>query len=52
MIEDVDGASATVKVLSRRDGHQWLLPRNSGYAPIDGDQATIMGKVVTVLRAL
>lgn len=26
MLEDVDGASATVKVLSRRDGHQWLLP--------------------------
>ena len=52
MIEDVDGASATVKVLSRRDGHQWLLPRNSSYAPIDGDHATIMGKVVTVLRAL
>ena len=52
MIEDVDGASATVKVLSRRDGHQWLLPRNSNYAPIDGDHATIMGKVVTVLRAL
>ena len=52
MIEDVDGASATVKVLSRRDGHQWLLPRNPSYAPIDGDQATIMGKVVTVLRAL
>ena len=52
MIEDVDGASATVKVLSRRDGHQWLLPRNSSYPPIDGDHATILGKVVTVLRAL
>ena len=52
MIEDVDGASATVKVLSRRDGHQWLLPRNSSYPPIDGDHATIMGKVVTVLRSL
>ena len=52
MIEDVDGVSATVKVLSRRDGHQWLLPRNSSYAPINGDHATIMGKVVTVLRAL
>ena len=52
MVEDVAGASATVKVLSRRDGHQWLLPRNSSYAPIDGDRATIMGKVVTVLRAL
>ncbi|WP_315582866.1 transcriptional repressor LexA [Actinomyces viscosus] len=52
MVEDVDGASATVKVLSRRDGHQWLLPRNPSYAPIDGDRATIMGKVVTVLRSL
>lgn len=52
MIEDVDGPSATVKVLSRKDGHQWLLPRNPSYSPIPGDQATIMGKVVTVLRAL
>lgn len=52
MIEDVAGPSATVKVLSRKDGHQWLLPRNPSYAPIPGDQATIMGKVVTVLRAL
>lgn len=52
MIEEPDGASATVKVLSRRDGHQWLLPRNPAYAPIDGDEATIMGKVVAVLRSL
>ena len=52
MLDDVDGASATVKVLSRKDGHQWLLPRNPDYAPIPGDDATIMGRVVTVLRAL
>ena len=52
LLQDVDGHSATVKVLSRRDGHQWLLPRNPDYAPIPGDEATIMGKVVTVLRAL
>ena len=52
MLNDVDGATATVKVLSRRDGHQWLLPRNADYAPIPGDQATIMGKVVAVLRSL
>ncbi|WP_147680266.1 transcriptional repressor LexA [Actinomyces ruminicola] len=52
MVEDVDGVSATVKVLSRKDGHQWLLPRNPDYAPIPGDEATIMGRVVTVLRAL
>lgn len=43
---------ATVKVLKRRDGHQWLLPQNSLYEPILGDQASIMGKVVTVLRSL
>ena len=34
------------------NGHQWLLPRNPDYAPIPGDEATIMGKVVTVLRSL
>ncbi|MGO1173508.1 MAG: transcriptional repressor LexA [Actinomycetaceae bacterium] len=47
----IDG-EATVKVLSRRDGHVWLLPRNSSYAPIPGDDATILGKVVAVLRTL
>jgi repressor LexA len=41
---------ATVKTLKRRDGHVWLMPHNPAYAPILGDQATIMGKVVTVLR--
>ncbi|GAA1805650.1 transcriptional repressor LexA [Nesterenkonia flava] len=43
---------ATVKTLKRRDGHQWLLPQNRMYEPILGDDATIMGKVVTVLRSL
>ena len=52
MLDDVDGATATVKVLSRKDGHQWLLPRNPDYTPIPGDLAAIMGKVVTVLRSL
>src|SRR5690606_24303658 len=41
---------ATVKTLRRRDGHVWLMPHNPAYAPIDGDKARIMGKVVTVLR--
>lgn len=41
---------ATVKVLSHKDGHQWLMPRNENYAPINGDDATILGKVVTVIR--
>lgn len=43
---------ATVKTLKRRDGHVWLMPHNPAYAPILGDDATIMGKVVSVLRRL
>jgi repressor LexA len=45
----IDG-DATVKTLQRKDGHAWLLPHNPAYAPIDGDEATILGKVVSVLR--
>ena len=47
----LDG-EATVKVFRQRDGHTWLLPRNSAFEPILGDHAQILGKVVTVLRAL
>lgn len=43
---------ATVKVFRQRDGHTWLLPRNSNFEPIVGDHAEVLGKVVTVLRAL
>ena len=43
---------ATVKTLSRRDGHVWLLPANDSYAPIPGDDARVMGKVVSVFRKL
>jgi len=43
---------ATVKVFQRRDGHVWLLPRNSAFAPILGDHAEILGKVVAVLRSV
>ena len=43
---------ATVKVFRQRDGHTWLLPRNSNFEPILGDYAEVLGKVVTVLRAL
>ncbi len=45
----IDG-EATVKTLSRRDGHAWLLPHNDAYAPIPGDDALILGRVVSVLR--
>jgi len=43
---------ATVKTLKRRDGHVWLMPHIPAYAPILGDDATIMGRVVSVLRRL
>lgn len=43
---------ATVKELSHSDGHRWLLPKNPDYSPILGDQATILGRVVTVVRSL
>jgi len=45
----LDG-EATVKTFQRRDGHVWLMPHNPAYSPIDGDEATILGRVVTVLR--
>ena len=41
---------ATVKVFRRRNGHVVLEPRNPAYADIDGDQARILGRVVSVLR--
>jgi repressor LexA len=43
---------ATVKTFKRRDGHVWLMPHNEAYEPIPGDDATILGKVVAVLRRL
>lgn len=43
---------ATVKVFRQRDGHTWLLPRNSAFEPIMGDEAQILGKVVAVLRSV
>jgi repressor LexA len=43
---------ATVKVFRQRDGHTWLLPRNSAFEPIIGDDATLLGKVVAVLRSI
>ncbi|HEV7148560.1 MAG TPA: transcriptional repressor LexA [Pedococcus sp.] len=43
-------SEATVKTFKRRDGHVWLMPHNSAFEPIDGDHATILGKVTAVLR--
>ena len=45
----LDG-EATVKTFRRREGHVWLMPANDAYSPIDGDAATILGRVTAVLR--
>jgi repressor LexA len=54
MIESDTSADreATVKTFRKRDGHVWLIPHNPAYAPILGDDATIVGKVVAVLRRI
>ncbi|WP_200807828.1 transcriptional repressor LexA [Demequina sp. NBRC 110056] len=41
---------ATVKTFRHKDGQVWLMPHNPLYTPIDGTHASIMGKVVSVLR--
>ena len=47
----IDG-EATVKTFKRRDGHVWLMPANPAYEPIPGDDASVLGRVVAVLRRL
>ena len=44
------GDEATVKTFKRTPGQVWLLPHNPAYEPIDGNEASILGKVVAVLR--
>ena len=45
----IDG-EATVKTLQKKSGQVWLLPHNDAFEPIDGTHASILGKVVTVMR--
>jgi repressor LexA len=47
----IDG-EATVKTYQRKHGHVWLLPHNDVYEPIPGDDALVLGRVVTVLRRI
>jgi repressor LexA len=47
----LDG-EATVKTFQRKNGQVWLLPHNEAYDPIDGTDATILGKVTAVLRRM
>jgi repressor LexA len=45
----VDG-EATVKTLQRSGNHVWLMPHNPAYAPIPGDEATLLGRAVALVR--
>ncbi|MFH8257822.1 transcriptional repressor LexA [Streptomyces roseolus] len=48
----LDG-EATVKRFQRdAAGHAWLVPHNPRFRPLAADDATILGKVVAVLRAV
>nr|VDG63461.1 LexA repressor [Streptococcus thermophilus] len=43
---------ATVKEFHKDSSGVWLLPHNEAFAPIKGDEAEIMGLVVSVFRKL
>ena len=45
----IDG-EATVKTFKRTAGQVWLMPHNPAFDPIQGNEAAILGKVVTVIR--
>jgi repressor LexA len=45
----IDG-EATVKTFKRTRGQVWLMPHNPVFDPIPGNDAAILGKVVTVIR--
>lgn len=47
----IDG-EATVKEFHKDSTGIWLLPHNDAFSPIPGENAEIMGKVVSVLRKL
>ena len=44
------GDEATVKRLCRKDGQVWLIPENDAYAPINGNEAELIGLVKAVVR--
>ncbi|MGV0834713.1 transcriptional repressor LexA [Mycolicibacterium thermoresistibile] len=47
----IDG-EATVKTFKRSRGQVWLMPHNPVYEPIPGNEAAVLGKVVTVIRKI
>jgi repressor LexA len=47
----IDG-EATVKTFKRTGNQVWLMPHNPAFDPIPGDDAAVLGKVVTVIRKI
>jgi repressor LexA len=47
----IDG-EATVKTFKRTADQIWLMPHNPAFDPIPGNQAVVLGKVVTVIRKI
>ncbi|MBF6181421.1 transcriptional repressor LexA [Nocardia otitidiscaviarum] len=47
----IDG-EATVKTFKRTGSQVWLMPHNPLFEPIPGNDAQILGKVVTVIRKI
>jgi len=43
---------ATVKTFKRTRGQVWLMPHNRAFDPIPGNDAAVLGKVVTVIRKI
>lgn len=48
----INEEEATVKTFKKRGEQIWLMPHNPAFEPIDGNNARIMGIVVTVMRKL
>ena len=47
----IDG-EATVKTFKRTGNQVWLMPHNPAFDPIPGNEAAILGRVVTVIRKI
>ena len=48
----INGESATVKTIEKKNGKIWLIPQNSAYEPMifEPDQVKVMGLVTGVFR--
>ena len=54
VLRTIDGLEpeGTIKTYHKVDRQIWLMPQNSAYTPIPGDNARVAGKVVAVLRRI